>query len=38
MSTYKKITELDAASALDGTEPLEVVQSSASVKATGVQV
>lgn len=38
MATYEKISEMDAASALDGTETLEVVQSGDSVKATGAQV
>ncbi len=38
MATYKKITDLSAASALDGTELSEVVQSSVSVKATADQV
>ncbi len=38
MATYEKITDMDAASALDGTEPFEVVQSSTSKKATGGQI
>ena len=38
MSTFTKISELAAASALDGTEPLPVVQSSVTVQATGIQV
>lgn len=38
MADYDSISDLAAASALDGTEPLEIVQSSVSVKATGAQI
>ena len=38
MATYEKISDMDAASALDGTEVMEVVQSSVSVKATADQI
>lgn len=38
MAEYDTITDLDAGSALDGTEIVEFVQSSASVKMTGIQI
>ena len=38
MATYTKISELDAATALAGTETLEVVQSGANVKVTPAQI
>jgi len=38
MATYEAISDLTAASALDGTETFEAVQSSASVKATTDQI
>ena len=38
MATYEKISDMDAASALVGTEVIEAVQSSASVKATADQL
>ena len=37
-TTYKKIRDMTAASALDGTELFEAVQSSAPVKVTGAQI
>jgi len=38
MATYTKISELTAATVLDGTETIPVVQSSATVKATVSQI
>lgn len=38
MATYTKVSEVDAASALDGDELIEVVQGGDSLKATGDQV
>lgn len=38
MSTTKKISELDAASALDGTERVPLVQSSSTVRATATAI
>ena len=37
-TTYKKISDMTAASALDGTELFEAVQSSNSVQVTGAQL
>ena len=38
MATYEKVSDLTAATALDGTEVLHVVQGSASTKATPAQI
>ncbi len=38
MATYEKISDMDAASALDGTEAMEVVQSGTTKKATTAQI